>query len=253
MMHEADWWSPLSKEPPLALRVIAPYQQEETHPRSLVTAMTSLVLDQQHPVALEIVKSEHRRGFQVRAKDAAGLRHLTSQLRSRYPQAEFVPVAPEEDPLRLAPDGAISMREIRLAADAFLPLRALDLAASETPPEADPVLGLLAAFDAVPEELRAVCQLALVPAPATWSERYQHKAEDPSSQGPQSRDTQSPSLSSSRQTSLFFDTQHLGSLPMFVGVLILVGGLLGWSYLREWLPSWAVDALTRLVHSQDRP
>ena len=40
----------------------------------------------------------------------------------------------------------------------------------------DPLLGLLGALDALPSDLRAIAQIALVPAPPTWSQPYQRKA-----------------------------------------------------------------------------
>ncbi len=162
----------------LAFQIIAPFhhRREEKLPVSLVTAMHSLVVDTRRPIALEIAQSEGQRSFQVRARDTVALAHLAAQLRSRYPQADLVPLAPEHDPLRLEDGEATSLWELRTGAASYLPLA---LTAEDAPPEHDPLLGILAALDAVPSGMRAICQLTLVPAPATWSRSYQRKAIEP--------------------------------------------------------------------------
>ena len=161
---------------PLAYRVVASYRHDETRPLALATAMHILALDARHPVALEIARAEERCSFQMRATDQVGLRHLAAQVRTRYPQADLVPLDPQDDPLLLRAGEAVSVVELCTGAPAYLPLRTFAPALPETAPEADPLLSILAALDALPPGVRAVCQLALVPAPANWSRQYQRKA-----------------------------------------------------------------------------
>ena len=55
----------------------------------LTAAMHSLVLSAQHPLALELVGTAAQRSFLLRATTQAGLEHAITQLRARYPQAQF--------------------------------------------------------------------------------------------------------------------------------------------------------------------
>jgi hypothetical protein len=128
--------------------------------------MQALALDQRQPVALEIAATATSRQFLVRAEQTVALRALSQQIQARYPQAVIAPAT--TDPLALAVGEECTVMELRPGAASFLPLR------TWKPREwleegADPLLGILAACGGLPEGVRIVSQLALVPASPTWS------------------------------------------------------------------------------------
>ncbi|HET8587125.1 MAG TPA: hypothetical protein VFM74_04545, partial [Candidatus Limnocylindria bacterium] len=138
---------------------IIPPRQTSREVAALETGMAALAHALDRPIALELAGAPHGRRFIARAADAGALAHLVRQLRARYPQAVVRPVATDTDPLRLGPGEAITAVELLPGADPYLPLR--------TPKEreltqqgADPLLGLIAAFGALPPGHRAIAQLA---------------------------------------------------------------------------------------------
>jgi hypothetical protein len=137
---------------------------------TLESALQSLVLDPKHPVALEIAGTATDRRFLLRATTPAACEHARRQLRMRYPQADMREVTEDDDPLTLKPGEAVSVIELQPGAPSYLPMR-------EVPEEAasDPILGLLAALT-VPADMRAIAQIALAPAPPTWSRGSLRKA-----------------------------------------------------------------------------
>ncbi|HET8851876.1 MAG TPA: hypothetical protein VFN02_05065, partial [Ktedonobacteraceae bacterium] len=158
----------------LVLQVIPPRTAVRDLP-ALETAMQALALDARHPIALEIAGSATARLFLLRATSRPALEHLADQLYARYPQAKLVPLAPEQDPLHLYTNEAISAIELISGAASYLPLRSWrerELTQEGT----DPVLGLLAALGQLPADLRVIAELALVPAPHSWSQTSQRLA-----------------------------------------------------------------------------
>ncbi len=133
---------------------------------ALETVLAALALDKRTPVALEIAASSTERLFLLRAEHTIAIRHLAQQIQARYPQAIISPAS--HDPLVCADGEECSVIELRPGAASYLPLRSWetrDFLAEGT----DPVLGILAAFSSLPQGMRAVVQLALLPAPPTWS------------------------------------------------------------------------------------
>ncbi|HVU68420.1 MAG TPA: hypothetical protein VHD63_14880, partial [Ktedonobacteraceae bacterium] len=133
---------------------------------ALETALASLALDERSPIALELAATATSRQFLLRAEQTVALRYLEKQVQARYPQALITPAA--TDPLLLAPGEECSVVELRPGAASYLPLRswrARDLLEEGT----DPLLGILASFGSLPAGMRAVAQLALLPASPTWS------------------------------------------------------------------------------------
>jgi hypothetical protein len=228
---------------PLAYRVIAPTRYGD-RPLSLTTTMHSLALDTRHPIALEIARANGRTSFHVRATDSVGLRHLASQIHTRYSQAELVPLAPQDDPLRLEQGEMVSLVELETGAPAYLPLRTYAPAQPEIAPEADPLLSILGALDAVPSDLRAVCQLSLVPAPANWSRRYQRKAIEHALDPERLREQRQ--LQHLQAASIPGNVTGARSPQLFQVCLLGVALLVCWSLL----PPWAQDALIQMFHGQ---
>jgi len=159
---------------PLVCQVIPPRTAVRDLP-ALETAMQALALDARHPIALEIAGSATARLFLIRATSRPALEHLAAQLYARYPQATLLPLTARQDPLHLCEHEAISALELNSGAASYLPLRSWrerELTQEGT----DPVLGLLAALGQLPPNMRVIAQLALVPAPHTWSQSSQRLA-----------------------------------------------------------------------------
>src|SRR5258708_806156 len=122
----------------------------------------------------------------------------------------------------------VSARELRFAGEAFLSLRTWTPRLAARPQEgADPLLGLLAALGEVPDRLRAVAQLALLPAPETWSHGYERQADRSSLQrmrldyGLRERERM--------QAEALRDTTGFPLPLVFLGLL----GSLGWLFWRR--------------------
>lgn len=158
-----------AKQATYACAIVAPRSQEKNEV-ALASAMHSLVLDAKHPLALEIAGTSTTKQFLLRATTAEAMNHAISQLRARYPQASIIPVSRADDPFHLGPEETVSSIELRGAAP-DLPLRTLEDRELAQPGK-DPILGLLAALENLPQETRAVAQLALVPAKPNWSRAY---------------------------------------------------------------------------------
>src|SRR5947209_4485242 len=88
---------------PLALQMIPAISHARDHDQvQLATAMRSLVLDQRHPIALEIVGTDQQRSLVIRAHTTEDLSHVKTQLHARFPHATFVPLMGSDDPFHLA-------------------------------------------------------------------------------------------------------------------------------------------------------
>jgi hypothetical protein len=204
----------------------------------LETAMQSLALDGRSPIALEIAATTTptaQRSFLLRAAHTVALRHLAAQIQSRYPQAHLT--ASTADPLQMAPFEECSVVELSPGAASYLPLhafRAQDLLHEGV----DPLLGILAAFTHLPPGARALVQLALVPAPPTWSQNHRRLAvEHPLAQERQREGMQ-------RQTS----APGMGKIvALFVLVVCLV---LISRFQRIVLPTWLLQAGITLLHGK---
>ena len=156
-----------------AVRIIPPTSWHEEEDVHLVSAMHSLVLDERSPIALEIAGMPSQRCFLLRATTPEALDHALTQLRARYPQADVRPLSADEDPFVVHPGETASVVELRAGAASYLPLHSWD---DHPQGKNDPLLGVLGALDGLPQEMRVVSQLALVPAPANWSRHDQRKA-----------------------------------------------------------------------------
>jgi hypothetical protein len=207
----------------------------------LETAMQGLALDKQHPVALELAASASSRHFLLRATSRMSLQHLIDQVQARYPQAIIRPIEKLDDPLVLQEGETVSAIELCAGAAAYLPLRIYRERAF-LQEGADPLLGILGVFNHLPPRMRAVTQLALIPASPTWSRGYRRKSvEHPLEQ---------ERLHTRRELS---GTQ--GSSPStfrLVGMGVLVALLLVWWRFKHQLdglvPAWLLQAGVSLLH-----
>lgn len=157
----------------LALQVYPSRAESARDLTGLETAMQSLALDAHSPLALEIAATATSRAFLLRATNPVALQHLAAQMQSRYPQAQItsLPV----DPLHLASSEECSAVELLPGAASYLPMRAFR-AQDLLHEGVDPLLGILAAFNHLPSNARAIVQLALVPASPAWSVRNRRLA-----------------------------------------------------------------------------
>jgi hypothetical protein len=151
--------------------------------RALASTMATLALSEREVVALELAADEHGISFQVRASTPEGLAHLTSQLQALYPQTRMAQLSAGEDPLRLERDEAVTVVELAVRGHPYLSLATPTHPVwqnSRSPQAAivgdDPLLVVVGALQAVPPGMRALAQLALVPAPAQWSRPWRRKA-----------------------------------------------------------------------------
>lgn len=224
-------------QPSRALWIIPPRSAATEAPAVLRTAMQSMVLNDEHPVALEIAGTAQGRQLLVRATSREALEHAAQQLHGRYPQADIRLLEPDEDPLRVDPGETVSAIELQAGGAPYLPLHSWErkeLAEVGT----DPLLGLLAALDHLPSGMRAVAQLALVPAAPTWSHAYHRQAIE-------------HALEPERQARLLSRGQGGGPswLMLFLGALVVVAGVL-FQTLHIHLPAWIGQALQDVVHQR---
>ncbi len=203
------------------------------------SVMHALVSTVGRPVALELVGTAEARRFIVRAKDLGDLTRLVAQMRARYPQAEFRPLDPADDPLSLHPGEAVSMIELGPGAANYLPLRSWKERELEHE-GADPLLGQLAALAEIPVEMRAIAQLVLVALPERWSQRSQRYGVEHPLERERQRERRQMAQSRSGSVSL---------IPVFL-LMLLIGGLLLVQHMQTHLPPWIRQDVTDLLHGK---
>src|SRR5579859_688211 len=159
---------------PLAIQIIPYGRGAACEGQALETMMQRLVLSAHHPVTLEITGECQKKRFILRATCPVALEHAKAQLRLAYPQADIRPLTWDDDPWQSHLNETVSVVELRAGAPSYFPYRAW---ATERLPSqyADPILGVLASLS-VPHPLRAITQIALVPAPPAWSRPSLRKA-----------------------------------------------------------------------------
>lgn len=199
---------------------------------ALESTMQSLALDTRSPLALELVATAREQHFLLRSPGPLARRHLAQQIQARYPQVRISP-APT-DPLALGPHEECSMVELRPGAASYLPLRSWkprELLAEGT----DPLLGLLGACRHVPERVRVIAHLALLPASPTWSAAHRRRAVE----HPLAKEQERTRLRQRDQT-----PNPVGIIPLILLVLIIL-------FLRAHplhLPGWVAQAWSSLLH-----
>jgi len=121
--------------------------------------------------SLEIGGDDKSRRFFVRGTPE-GVAHIRRQLQATYDQVSFRTLANEEDPARLS-NLPTACAQLMLSRPAYLPVRTYE---DGDFLEADPVRGLIGAFDGMEPGERALSQIILLPAPQQWSRRYEGSA-----------------------------------------------------------------------------
>lgn len=157
----------ISPSTPCSLQIIPPPQTSPDLIRSMEVTIQSLVLDTQHPVALEIAGAANTSSFIIRATTQAALDHVEALLRAEYPQIEIQSLQGEDDPFRLDPHEAVSAVELITEEKDG----ASDASARLSKEERDPLVGLLTLLSKLPDQTRAVVQIALAPISSTMTTR----------------------------------------------------------------------------------
>lgn len=230
---------PATSAPSLVLEVQPARAEHARDLTGLETAMQSLALEARSPLALDLAATTTPaplHTFLLRAEQEVALRHLSAQIQSRYPQARIAPLS-STDPFQLAASEECSAIELLPGAASYLPIRtfrAQDLRQEGV----DPLLGILAALKQLPSGARAVVQLALIPAPLTWSQNHRRLAVE----HPLDRERQ-------RQRGYQEGTPPgLGRIAaLFVLVLLL---LLISRFQRTLFPAWLLQAGSALLHGK---
>src|SRR5579884_3235088 len=226
------------EEQMLAVQVIPPPRASNREISALETAAQGLALDEKHPVALEIVRTQQGRHFILRATSRVALEHVVDQIQARYPQATILPL--EQDPLTLAPDETVSVVELTPGAASYLPLRIWrdrELQSEGT----DPILGLLAALSHMPKNMRAVAQLSILPISPVWSKPHRRMSVEHPLEPERQRQRQMELRARSNAPST-------GSIVL-MGIVVAV--LLLWMRFKSMVPPWIIHAATLLIHGKD--
>ncbi|MBV9257935.1 MAG: hypothetical protein JO215_07940 [Ktedonobacteraceae bacterium] len=224
---------------PFALQMIPSAHHHQGHHDEqvwLATTMRSLVLDQRHPIALEITGTDQQRSLLIRARNAEDLKHVETQLQARFPHASFLPLTGREDPFHLSPGETVSVVELHAGQAAYLPLQEFERMKNGE----DPILGILGALDALPSDIREIAQLALVPVPPTWSKSYQRKALEHALEPERQHNRQK--LATDRS-----DAGAPSSFLLVIGALFLAGYFLFQRYPKL-LPPWIPATIQMLLH-----
>jgi hypothetical protein len=211
------------------------HQGRDEEQVQLAAVMRSLVLDQRHPIALEVSGTDQQRSLLIRARNSDDLKHVETQLQARLPQATFVPLVGSDDPFHLRPDETVSVVELQPGQAAYLPLQEF----ARMKQGEDPILGILGAVDGLPSDLRAIAQLALVPAPPTWSQAYQRKALEHALEPERQHDRQT--LATARG-----DAGAPSTVFLVLGALILAVYFL-FQYDPHLMPTWVPPAFEAIL------
>jgi hypothetical protein len=227
-----------AQEPCLVLQVVPPRANSSRDMAALETVMQGLAVDTRQPVALEIARTESGRQFLLRATSRTALEHLAAQIQARYPQATIQ--SPVCDPLLLKPGETFTAVELRPGAASYLPLRSFR--ERELPTEGtDPLLGLLAAMSQVPNNVRIVTQMALLPLSPTWSQAERRKAVEHPLEPERMRQRR-------HMTTVGSTAPSTGAI---IAMALLVALLLLWYRFSRMVPPWILRAGTLLLHGRN--
>jgi hypothetical protein len=247
----------------LACKVIT-HVSIEREMEALETLMQGLALSdkQRDLVALEIAGTPTELMWIIRSASEQALDHAKRQISARYPQVLFerllIPLddgaqpAELDDPFYLKRVQAltskgkvvrrygesISALELGAGGESYLPMREWDQKAMQKA-GTDPLLGVLASIDRLPEGMRAIAQIALVPARATWADKsgsrkaVEHPLE-------QEKETRRAEMYAGREGKI--------STPTLVGLSLLLVMVLVGRALHVRIPVWLLQAFGAVLH-----
>ncbi|HVA89917.1 MAG TPA: hypothetical protein VNL71_08730, partial [Chloroflexota bacterium] len=199
--------------------------------------MQGLPLDERHPVALELAGTPREQMWIVRATTPDALDHARRQIRARYPQVAFLPLSKDEDPLQLKQGEEVSVIELTPGAASYVPMNLWD-EKSLSKEGTDPLLGVLAAIEHLPEDQRAIAQIAIVPAPTNWAGAIG------------SRKAVEHPLEQEREQRRAEMNAHGGSFKWstIIGLASILFGLYLFRLFHVTLPPWFLSAVNQLAH-----
>src|SRR6266849_3021492 len=133
-------------------------------------------LSREGAVSLEIGGDVTARRFYARVAGQRVRGLLDAQLGGAYPQTRARPAL--VDPAVRRPGEQVATSTLELREAEYLPLRILrdSELATDRAPQADPLLGVLAALGSMPSGWRALVQLVLQPAPKDWARRHMRRS-----------------------------------------------------------------------------
>lgn len=231
--------SPQVKPAPLAFKVITP-RNSVREMSALKAGMQGLVLDKDHPIALEMAGTAAEQMWIIRATTAESLDHSVRQIRARYPQVAFVPLAESEDPFRVETGEAVSVVELLPGAASYIPMLSWDEKTLDKE-GTDPLLGVLAAIERLPEDLRAITQVAVIPAPVNWAgatgsrKAVEHPLDHEREQ---------------KRAEMYAGREKGFSTPAIVGMVLILLGLYLGRLLHVTVAPWVLQAAGSLLHGR---
>lgn len=242
-----------STRPPLAARIILPRSGTTDDSTAVETVMANLALDARHPVALEIVGRPDSVQLVVRATSEEAFTHLCTQLYACYPQATIQRFSSsEEDAYRRSQHEAVSVIELRPGAASYVSLRTFapnvrhGSRRSGDIQGVEPLLGILAALQHLPQQTRVIVQLAMRPARPQWSRASWRKAvEHPLT----------PEREAERRKS-HTKNNGPGMATLIALGIVIMGGLFYRRFptqSRQWIPTWVKEDMLRFLHGQIPP
>jgi len=157
------------RAPAQLLEIVSPRTNAATY---TPTEHLFAALAREGAVALEIGGDAGARRFFARVSGPRSRGLLEAQLSAAYPQAT-VRLAASDPALRL-PGEQVAVTALGLREPEYLPLRILrdSEVVADRAPQADPLLGVLAALGSMPAGWRAASHLVLQPAPRDWARRH---------------------------------------------------------------------------------
>lgn len=235
--HHTD----MSSNFPRSLRIIPPPQLSQNLIGTMEVTMQSLVLDTRHPVALELAGSGNKSSFIVRATTQAALDHVEGLLRAEYPQI-VVQSLGDDDPFRLGSDEAVSVVELIPEED-----NALSSYEQRSNEGRDPLLGLLTVLGQLPNRVRAIVQIGLIPVAGGMTTGKLSNSKILGKTGYLGKTSllgkagiwEGWGIASLRSTVLaFFSSPHEVTIVAIINaILLILLSFLAW----PWLPSWVWD------------
>ena len=171
----------------------------------------------------------------IRARNSDDLCHVETQLHARLPHATLYPTVGHNDPFHLPPGETVSVVELHAGKHPIFPLQEF----APWNKGEDPILGILGALDALPSDLRAIAQIALVPASPTWSQPYQRKALEHALEPERQQDRQ-------KQVASRSDAGAPSTVLLVMGALFLTGYFL-FQYYPHLMPVWVPTTFQALL------